>query len=185
MGLNSVFFVCTFINTPVLGQNDSLIPPNHHKLLKSDPRSALYLNHPVFCWHKFLQWFWSAFLVAFDVFTNISKVHLLRQWVYRYWVIFCTCMVGSFLVGRQSSMIIWPPANVKIWYGIVTLSCKFFNIPSHTSLLTSLPLLIPLKSVLKYIFQSCIKWEKLSGSSLQDNGLTVKMGLSYLQDLNV
>lgn len=49
MGLNSVFFVCTFINTPVLGQNDSLIPPNHHKLLKSDPRSALYLNHPVFC----------------------------------------------------------------------------------------------------------------------------------------
>lgn len=48
MGLNSVFFVCTFINTPVLGQNDSLIPPNHHKLLKSDPRSALCLNHPVF-----------------------------------------------------------------------------------------------------------------------------------------
>lgn len=138
MGLNSVFFVCTFINTPVLGQNDSLIPPNHHKLLKNDPRSALCLNHPVFCWHKFLQWFWSAFLVAFDVFTNISKVHLLRQWVYRYWVIFCTCMVGRFLVGRQSSMIIWPPANVKIWYGIVTLSCKFFNIPSHTSLLTSL-----------------------------------------------
>lgn len=77
MGLNSVFFVCTFINTPVLGQNDSLIPPNHHKLLKNDPRSALCLNHPVFCWHKFLQWFWSAFLVAFDVFTNISKVHLL------------------------------------------------------------------------------------------------------------
>lgn len=45
MGLNSVSFVCTFINTPVLGQNDSLIPPNHHKLLTKDPRSALYLNH--------------------------------------------------------------------------------------------------------------------------------------------
>lgn len=92
----------------------------------------------VFCWHKFQQWFWSAFLVAFDVFTNIPKVHLPGQWVYRYWDILCTCMVGSFLVGRQSSMIIWPLANVKIWYGIVTLSCKFFNIPSHTSLLTSL-----------------------------------------------
>lgn len=79
MGLNSVSFVCTFINTPVLGQNDSLIPPNHHKLLTKDPRSALYLNHRFFVDINFyndfevLFWWLLMYLPIFRKYTCLDN----------------------------------------------------------------------------------------------------------------